>query len=261
MTRLHYVCDARHGRHPDTAVINPSTMQATTRSPTRSHKQVHFGLHMRAPAVVLFARSPEREAAAKRMRSGAPLFRAVVAAWLRAAQRHGAMPLIACAREDRDALAAIAPEVERGWIEQHGLSFGTRVANAAEDAFARGHAAVILAAIDAPPHDLGSAFAALARGTAVVAPASDGGVNYLGITGVDRALLENLTTQRCREHFAELLVLETTTDLDSSRALVTARRERAWRGLLAPIVRIAHAPAHPLRGIARSNTARPPPTQ
>src|SRR5919109_1086053 len=146
---------------------------------------------MTSPAVVLFARSPEREAAAKRMRSGAALFRAVVAAWLRAARRHGAMPLIACAREDRDALAAIAPEIERGWIEQHGVSFGTRVANAAEDAFARGHDAVVLAAIDAPPHDLGRAFASLARGIAVVAPASDGGVNYLGITITDRALLEN----------------------------------------------------------------------
>lgn len=215
---------------------------------------------MTSAAVVLFARSPEREAAAKRMRSGAPLFRAVVAAWLRAARRHGAMPLIACALEDRDALAAIAPEIERGWIEQHGLSFGTRVANAAEDAFARGHDAVVLAAIDAPPHDLGRAFAGLARGTAVVAPASDGGVNYLGITSVDRSLLENLTTQRCREHFSALLVVETTTDLDSSRALAIARRERAWRGLLAPIAMIAYAPTHPLRGSARSNTTRPPPS-
>jgi hypothetical protein len=193
------------------------------------------------------------------MRSGAPLFRAVVAAWLRASRRHGAMPLIACTREDREALAAIAPEIERGWIEQRGLTFGTRVANAAEDAFARGHDAVVLAAIDAPPHDLGRAFAALAHGIAVVAPASDGGVNYLGITSVDRPLLEDLTTQRCREHFAALLVVETTTDLDSSRALSNARRERAWHGLLTPIAPIAYAPTHPLRGSSRSNTTRPPP--
>lgn len=214
---------------------------------------------MRAPAVVLFARSPEREAAAKRMRSGAPLFRVVVAAWLRATRRHGAMPLIACAREDRTALAAIAPDVERGWIEQHGLSFGTRVANAAEDAFARGHDAVILAAIDAPPHDLGRAFAALARGTAVVAPASDGGVNYLGITSADRALLQNLTTQRCREHFAELLVVETLTDIDSAHALDVARREKAWRALIAPVIASVDADTHPLRRATRTFLTRPPP--
>jgi len=214
---------------------------------------------MRAPAVVLFARSPEREAAAKRMRSGAPLFRAVVATWLRAARRHGAMPLIACAREDRDALAAIAPEIERGWIEQRGLSFGARVANAAEDAFARGHDAVILAAIDAPPHNLGRAFAALARGIAVVAPASDGGVNYLGITSVDRALLEDLTTQRCREHFAQLLIVETLTDIDSAHALDVARREKTWRALIAPSIASVDADTHPLRRATRTFHTRPPP--
>ena len=217
---------------------------------------------MTSAAVVLFARSPEREAAAKRMRSGAALFRAVVAAWLRAARRHGAMPLIACTREDRAALVAIAPEVERGWIEQRGLSFGARVANAAEDAFARGHDAVVLAAIDAPPHDLGRALASLARGVAVVAPASDGGVNYVGITSANRELLEDLTTQRCREHFPELLVCETATDLDSSHAIPIARRERVWRGLLTPTAPVApakHAIANPLRGATRSNSTRPPP--
>ncbi len=214
---------------------------------------------MKSPAVVLFARSPEREAAAKGMRSGARLFRAVVAAWLRAARRHGARPLIACAPEDRRALAAIAPEIERGWLDQHGASFGDRVANAAEDAFARGHEAVVLAAIDAPPHDLGSAFASLARGIAVVAPAADGGVNYLGITSVDRTLLEDLTAQRCREHFAELLVLQTITDLDSTVALDVARRERAWRALIAPIIPAPDLPAHPQRGTSRTSHTRPPP--
>ncbi len=210
-------------------------------------------------AVVLFARSPEREAAAKRMRSGARLFRAVVAAWLRAARRHGATALIACAAEDRDALAAIAPEIERGFIEQRGDSFGVRVANAAEDAFVRGHDAVVLAAIDAPPHHLASTFAALARGIAVVAPASDGGVNYLGITTVDRVLLEDLTTQRCRERFAELLVVETATDLDSSRALEAARREKLWSALIAPFIAISESEPHPLRDANLTFLTRPPP--
>lgn len=214
---------------------------------------------MTSKAVVLFARSPEREAAAKRMRSGARLFRAVVAAWLRAAQRHGATALIACAAEDRDALAAIAPEIERGFIEQRGDAFGVRVANAAEDAFARGHDAVVLAAIDAPPHDLGSTFAALARGIAVVAPASDGGVNYLGITSVDRSLLEDLTTQRCRERFEQLLVVATTTDLDCLHSIDVARREKPWRTLIAPILASDESETHPLRGSNRTFLTRPPP--
>ncbi len=215
---------------------------------------------MASPAVVLFARSPEREAAAKRMRSGARLFRAIVAAWLRAARRHGALPLIACAPEDRDALAAIAPEIERGWIEQHGETFGLRVANAAEDAFARGHDAIVLAAIDAPPHGLGVTFAALARGITVLAPAADGGVNYLGITRADRALLEDLTTQHCREHFAELLVVETVTDLDSQHAITAARREKPWRGLIAPIATIPEVRSHAPYGETRTFHTRPPPS-
>jgi glycosyltransferase A (GT-A) superfamily protein (DUF2064 family) len=214
---------------------------------------------MRSPAVVLFARSPEREAAAKRMRSGAPLFRAVVAAWLRTARRLGVRPLIACAAEDRDALAAIAPDVDRGWIEQRGDVFGTRVANAAEDAFARGCDAVILAAIDAPPHNLGRALESLRRGVPVLAPARDGGVNFLGITRADRTLLEDLTAQRCRDHFATLLIVETITDLDSGSAVTQARCERAWLPILVPVVSRTDVPVHPLRRTTPAFTTRPPP--
>lgn len=187
---------------------------------------------MTQPAVVLFARSPEGEAAAKGMRSAAPLFRAVVAAWLRESRRHGAMPIIACIREDRAALGAIAPEIARGWIEQRGATFGDRVVHAAEDAFARGCTALILAAIDAPPHDLGRAVDALQRGIPVLAPARDGGVNYIGITSVDRDLLNNLTAQRCRERFEQLLIVNTLTDVDSSAALAVARNERAWQAFV-----------------------------
>lgn len=186
-------------------------------------------------SIVLFARAPEREAAAKRMPSAAPLFRAVVAAWLDAARRHGAIPLIACADEDRDALAAIAPAIERGWIAQSDASFGTRVADAADEAFSCGFDSIIVAAIDAPPpHDLGRAFDALDRGVAVVGPARDGGVNFIGLTWPDRALLEKLTPRRrdlvalCRAHFASLLVLHAATDVDSAAALAFARNEKAW---------------------------------
>ena len=187
-------------------------------------------------AVVLFARSPEREADAKRMRA-APLFRALVASWLTTAHRLGARLVIACAAEDRDALSRIAPDVRRGWIEQRGDTFGARVVNATADAFARGFDAIVLTAIDAPAHQLAAALESLSRGISVLAPACDGGVNFLGLTsrGAVAAtdLLSDLTAARCIEHFEELLILDATTDIDSHPSLAAARHERAWRGFFA----------------------------
>ena len=178
-------------------------------------------------SILLFARSPEREAAAKRMPQAAPLFRAVIAAWLDAARRHGAVPVIACAQEDRAAIERIAPDVE--WIEQQGRTFGERVVFAAAEALER-FDAVIIAAIDAPPpRNLGDAFEALRNGHTVVGPARDGGVNFIGITAVDPSLLSNLTLRRCRERCPRLVVLHAVTDLDSQRSLNAAHNERAWR--------------------------------
>ncbi|HLJ73659.1 MAG TPA: hypothetical protein VKU62_03670, partial [Thermoanaerobaculia bacterium] len=67
-------------------------------------------------ALVIFARSPEREAVAKRLplHRAAALFRANLAAWTRAAR-------------------AAKADVLR--IEQHGETFGERLANTADDAF------------------------------------------------------------------------------------------------------------------------------
>jgi glycosyltransferase A (GT-A) superfamily protein (DUF2064 family) len=200
------------------------------------------------------------------MQSAAPLFRAVIAAWLDAARRHGATPLIACAAEDREELAAIAPHLERGWIEQGEGAFGSRVASATSEAFARGHDAVIVAAIDAPPpHDLHRAFDALARGVAVIAPARDGGINFIGLTSPDRALLERLTPRRrdlvriCREHLRTLVVLRVTTDIDSLSALDAARRERAWRAFVPARLIPTPFTVHTLRGTDDPFGSRPPP--
>lgn len=193
-------------------------------------------------AIVLFARSPEREAAAKRMPSAAPLFRAVIAAWLDAAQRHGATAIIACENGDRAALARIAPHLHRQWIEQCGRSFGERVAAAAGEAFSA-FDAVIVAAIDAPPpRNLGDAFDALRRGITVVGPARDGGVNFIGLTSLDADLLMRLTVRRCRERCPRLLVLDAVTDLDSQRSIAAARNERAWRDIFE-----SHASHHATR--------------
>lgn len=213
-------------------------------------------------AVVLFARSPEREAAAKRMTGAAPLFRAVVAAWLREARANGARPVIACDRRDRDALASIAPEVERDWIEQPRAAFGERVCSAVSEAFARGFAQVFVAAIDAPPpRRLGEALAVLAGGTPVIGPARDGGVNFIGITSCERELLRDLTFARCRALLPGALVFEAATDVDSPASLAAARREQAWRGWfpVLPVAPVRHV-ARLLAGVTHPLVSRPPPS-
>lgn len=212
-------------------------------------------------AVVLFARSPEREAAAKRMTGAAPLFRAVVAAWLREAEANGARPVIACDGRDRDALAAIAPEVERDWIAQPRAAFGERVCFAVADAFARGFGSVMVAAIDAPPpRRLGEALAALANGRPVVGPARDGGVNFIGVTSFDGELLADLTVARCRALLADAVVFEAATDVDSPSSLSIARRDKSWRGWfqVRPVERVRRI-ARVLAGVSHPLDSRPPP--
>jgi glycosyltransferase A (GT-A) superfamily protein (DUF2064 family) len=212
-------------------------------------------------AVVLFARSPEREAAAKRMGGAAPLFRAVVAAWLREAEAHGARPVIACEPCDREALAAIAPGGARDGVKHPRAAFGERVCSATVEAFAHGFASVVIAAIDAPPpRRLGEALAALANGIEVIGPARDGGVNFIGVTHADRALLGNLTFARCRAALPHALIFEAATDVDSPSALRIAQREKTWRGYIAPQV-IPSVPyiSRALRGVCRPLASRPPP--
>ena len=186
------------------------------------------------PAILLFARSPEREASAKRMRFAAPLFRALVASWLDAARRHEAKPVIACAEEDREALASIAPDIDREWIEQRGATFGERVASATNEAFARGFDAVLIAAIDAPPHDLREAFAKLAEGTPVISPSRDGGINFIGLVQPEPELLAQLEihNRAQRSLFPHFCILRSTIDVDNEHALNLAKTDRAWRGLL-----------------------------
>ncbi|HEX8171969.1 MAG TPA: DUF2064 domain-containing protein [Thermoanaerobaculia bacterium] len=185
---------------------------------------------MEGTAVVLFARSPEREAAAKRLGSAAPLFRSVIGAWLQAAHAAGAAAVIACEPRDVASLAAIAPEVPRGWLSQGSGAFGERVVRVTAAAFASGFTRVLLAAIDAPPPDLGQVLATLAGGRPVVGPARDGGVNFVGLTAFDAALLARLTFRRCRERLVSLVVFRSVTDVDDLASLGAARNERAWRG-------------------------------
>jgi len=199
------------------------------------------------------------------MRFAAPLFRALVASWLEAARRHDATPVIACAEDDREALASIAPEIGREWIEQCGASFGERVARAADETFARGFDAVLIAAIDAPPHHLSEAFRKLAEGMPVLSPSRDGGINFIGLVRPEPEFLGQL---RCGRRdgarpaagTAAFHIVGTTIDIDNEAALAIARTDRAWRALLTPpATQQPSNSATLLRGSSIRQASRAPP--
>ncbi|HEV8432608.1 MAG TPA: DUF2064 domain-containing protein [Thermoanaerobaculia bacterium] len=183
---------------------------------------------MRPRAVVLFARSPWREAAAKGLRGEtAALFRKLIAAWMHAAVAAGAQVIVACDDTDRDGLSRIARNVDRLTLTQRGESFGERLANAADDAFALGHEQVIIAGIDAPPPDLDAVFRLLNHHGIVAAPSTDGGVNLIGLSAPAHELLASIEIgARCSDAFP--LILDRITDIDSPEDLVRAARELAW---------------------------------
>jgi len=149
-------------------------------------------------ALVIFARSPEREAAAKRLplHRATALFRSNLAAWTRAARAAGA-----------DVLQ----------LEQRGKTFGERLANTADDAFALGYDAIVITGIDVPACDLQTAF----RVMPVIAPARDGGVNLIGLSSPARDLLltfrprDPRVAQRCREYFTNCYELPVARDIDT----------------------------------------------
>ncbi|HEX3109278.1 MAG TPA: DUF2064 domain-containing protein [Thermoanaerobaculia bacterium] len=185
---------------------------------------------MRPRAVVLFARSPWREAAAKGLRGEtAALFRKLIAAWIHAAVAAGAQVIVACEDADRDGLSSIARNVDRLTLTQRGESFGERLANAADDAFAHGYEQVIVAGIDAPPPDLDGVFRLLDQHRVVAAPSTDGGVNLIGLSMPAHELLASIEVGvRCSDAFP--LILDRVTDIDSPEDLLRATRELAWAG-------------------------------
>lgn len=185
---------------------------------------------MRPRAVVLFARSPWREAAAKGLRGEtASLFRRLIAAWMHSAVAAGAQVIVSCEDADRDALSRIAPSVDRLTLRQRGDSFGDRLANAADDAFALGYEKVIVAGIDAPPPDLDRAFRLLDHHEVIAAPAKDGGVNLIGLSAPAYDLLASIEVGvRCLDAFAGAAFLDSVTDIDSAHDMDRAARELAW---------------------------------
>jgi glycosyltransferase A (GT-A) superfamily protein (DUF2064 family) len=190
-------------------------------------------------AIVIFARAPEREAASKRLpiERAARLFRSVIAAWLRTAERARATPVIVCPAEARKRMATIAADVPRIYVDQRGSNFGERLANSSEEVFALGFQSVVITGIDvAPPDDLDAAFRSLEAGRCLIAPARDGGVNLIGLRSPARELLSTFAVRdpriadRCRRFFDALEELAPSSDIDSLEHLRAARRESVWRG-------------------------------
>jgi glycosyltransferase A (GT-A) superfamily protein (DUF2064 family) len=186
-------------------------------------------------AVLIFARSPEAEAAAKHLpiEKAARLFRSLLDSWLDAARACGATPIIA---------SSTPLLVDALHIAQRGTTFGERLANSSCDAWNLGIDSLLIAGIDAPPpRHLDQAFVALENGSvdAVVAPAHDGGLNLIGLR---RPAFEFLSTiglrdrdllRRCRIFFPSIFILPTVSDVDSLEDVAAARHEQAWAAHLA----------------------------
>jgi glycosyltransferase A (GT-A) superfamily protein (DUF2064 family) len=187
-------------------------------------------------AVVLFARTPEAEAVAKGLplRSAA-LFETLIADWIRVSFAAGATAVLACTPASRKRLSRIAPELPRTYVDQGCGSFGERLA-AVANAVASRSDATIIAAIDAPPHDLETAFERLesADVDAIIAPARDGGINAIGFRQAPIDLLETFTVgdadllARCRRHFDRIYEMVPATDIDSLERFRAARDEGVW---------------------------------
>jgi glycosyltransferase A (GT-A) superfamily protein (DUF2064 family) len=181
-------------------------------------------------AVLIFARSPEAEAKAKRLpiATAAPLFRALLDSWLNAASACDATAIVASP-------AHLA--VDALHIAQRGASFGERLANSCYDAWSLGFDSILIGGIDAPPpRSLDEAFAILesGRADAVVAPARDGGLNLIGLRTPAVEFLSSVRPrqrdllQRCRDFFPSIFVLPAVSDIDSFDDAAEARREKAW---------------------------------
>lgn len=195
-------------------------------------------------AILIVARTPEAEAVAKGLplSTAVPIFTAVLASWMRAAARAGAIALIAADREDQLRLGEVESSVPRTFLTQRGKRFGDRLAHAVEDAFALGIGSLIISGIDAPPPapgELEQAFRALEDGRtdAIVTPAGDGGISMLGLRGNEPMLLRSIQVRsadvasKCVEYFGQRTVLVTAavSDLDGLSGVAAAMADAAWR--------------------------------
>lgn len=146
---------------------------------------------MRADAVVVFARAPERGRVKTRLAAelGDDLALALYT-WLARRVVRGlcveprGWDVILAATPATEAVARWMPEAD-AVVAQHGDDLGARLAHALEGALARGHRRVVVVGTDCVAVDaacLTAAFDALAQVPAVLGPAEDGGYYLLGAT-------------------------------------------------------------------------------
>jgi glycosyltransferase A (GT-A) superfamily protein (DUF2064 family) len=156
-----------------------------------------------APRVlVLFAREPRREALEKGLApvAGERFFAAFAKGWIEAASRCGARVFLATPADDRAGWRRALPDARFDTIEQRGHSLGDRLEDAARQAAARsGSGCVVLVGGDVAPsvRSLAAAFELREHGAdAVIAPARDGGVSLVALTGEDLDLLGRFVPRR-----------------------------------------------------------------
>ena len=199
-------------------------------------------------AILIFARNPREEAAAKRLPQLEPVFAAVIAGWRRAADSCSAASIIAS--------------------DQRGSTFGARLFNAATDAFASGFETLLITGIDVPPlHSIEQAFIAAENGEVAIAPSTDGGVNAIVLQQGDAAILATFElrdanlARRCIESFVDRVFLLTRcTDIDSAESFRVARGEILWQPYLsAAFVAFEQQPARTLLASFTTQRLRAPP--
>ena len=225
----------------------------------------------RTRCVLVFTRTPFREARAKRMPSARALFACARARVLAAAAGTGADVVVAAP----DAPGPSPPGTTG--LPQRGITFAERLANALADARALGYEQIVVVPGDVPALEnrhLRAAFARLRAYPTVLGPSPDGGVYLLGVRGdfepilagvpwctphVFKALLANagraavLPALADVDGRAHLRGLRSVPDLDAELAFLVAEllARAAWP---APAVSAASSDSHP-----SPFASRPPP--
>lgn len=210
---------------------------------------------MQRRSVLLFTRRPDREARAKGLAGGAPLFASLRDRTITAVAVLPDVDLVVVG----DPGAVRLPAGSRV-LPQRGSSFAARLENAFADVRALGYDEIVAVGTDALVLDVGrlaAAFEALRSRPLALGPARDGGVYLLGLRGDAAGLLRGIPWQTGRV-FAALLercpgaavLPESLLDVDGRADLPALLAEASIDPELAALIRrlLRHRPpARPLR--------------